>query len=634
MIDQIWLIPLFPLLGFIIAGLNFRQLPVKISGWMASAMVLISFLLSLAVFLGFAGGEAPRTVVSSDWIKAGSLNLPFEFLTDQLSSLMMLIITGVGLLIHIYSIGYMHEDEGFNKFFAYMNLFIFFMLILVMGGSYSMMFIGWEGVGFCSYLLIGFWNKNEEYNNAARKAFIMNRIGDIGFLLGIFLIYREFGSLSYSVVFQKAALMIPGTTVITTITLLLFAGATGKSAQIPLLTWLPDAMAGPTPVSALIHAATMVTAGIYMVARSGILYALAPVSMNIIATVGLATALLTAVIALFQNDIKKILAYSTISQLGLMFLGLAAGSFAGAMFHLMTHAFFKALLFLAAGSVIHALSGEQDIRYMGGLRKKIPWTFLIFLTGVLAISGIPPLSGFFSKDEILAAAYSKSPALWLMGVLVSALTASYIFRLFWIGFTGTYRGSPAIRDKIHESPKVMLIPMAALAILAVFGGMPSVIRSGNVNSLEAFLDPVFNRTEGIIRQGSAPLSENAGFILISVTLVVILASIFITYIIFVRGKRVPAPDSEPGKGFAGLAGNKFYLDELYDSFITKPLYRLSDFLRDVVDIKIFDGIVEAAGRFVMFAGSRIRLLQTGNVGFYLFAMVICIIFVLLLNLLR
>ena len=307
MIEHIWLIPLFPLLGFVIAGLNFRRLPVRISGWMASVMVIISFLLSLGVFLEFASGEEARTVIISNWIKAGSLNIPVEFLTDQLSSLMMLIVTGVGLLIHIYSIGYMHEDEGINKFFAYMNLFIFFMLVLVMGGSYTIMFIGWEGVGLCSYLLIGFWNKNEEYNNAGRKAFIMNRIGDLGFLLGMFFIFSEFGSLSYNAVFAKAALMVPGSATITVITLLLFAGATGKSAQIPLLTWLPDAMAGPTPVSALIHAATMVTAGIYMVARSGILYALAPVSMNVIAAVGLITALLTAVIALFQNDIKKIL---------------------------------------------------------------------------------------------------------------------------------------------------------------------------------------------------------------------------------------------------------------------------------------------------------------------------------------
>jgi len=634
MIDRIWLIPLFPLLGFLFAGLNFRRMPVKISGWMASAMVMISFLLSLGVFLGFVSGEEARTIVISDWIRAGSLIIPVEFLADQLSSLMMLIITGVGLLIHIYSIGYMHEDEGFNKFFAYMNLFIFFMLVLVTGGSYTIMFIGWEGVGLCSYLLIGFWNKNEEYNNAARKAFIMNRIGDLGFLLGMFLIFSEFGSLSYNAVFPRAALMVPGSAVITVITLLLFAGATGKSAQLPLLTWLPDAMAGPTPVSALIHAATMVTAGIYMVARSGILYALAPVSMNLIAAVGLATALLTAVIALFQNDIKKILAYSTISQLGLMFVGLAAGSFAGAMFHLMTHAFFKALLFLAAGSVMHALSGEQDIRYMGGLRKKIPWTYLLFLTGVVAISGIPPFSGFFSKDEILAAAFSKSPALWITGVLVSALTASYVFRLFWVGFSGEYRGPKANLEKIHESPGVMIIPMAALGILAAVGGIPSMIRSGNRNSIEAFLDPVFRSTEEIIHRGSVPLTSNSGLMLILVTLSVIFASICITWFIFVRKKHLPDPDSEVKKGFLRLASNRFYLDELYDTLIINPLYWLSDFLRDIVDVKIFDRIVESAGRFIMFTGSRIRLLQTGNVGFYLFAMVVCIIFVLLLNLLR
>ena len=317
-----------------------------------------------------------------------------------------------------------------------------------------------------------------------------------------------------------------------------------------------------------------------------------------------------------------------------MFVGLAAGSFAGAMFHLMTHAFFKALLFLAAGSIIHALSGEQDIRYMGGLRKKIPWTYLLFLAGVLAISGIPPFSGFFSKDEILAAAFSKSPALWIIGLVVSALTASYIFRLFWLGFAGKYRGPKINLERIQESPGVMLIPMAALAVLAVIGGLPAILHSGARNALEAFLDPVFRNTEEIIHHGSAPLSEETGAILIIATLAAIGVSICITWFIFVRKKQVPASDSEARRGFVGLARNRFYLDELYDALLIKPLYRLSDFLRDIVDIKIFDRIVESAGRFVMFAGSRIRLLQTGNVGFYLFAMVVCIIFVLLLNLLR
>lgn len=634
MIQQIWLIPLFPLLGFIITGMNFRRLPVRFSGWIASGMVFISFLLSLAALLQLAGSEATATISVGDWIKTPGLNIPLEFLFDQLSCLMMLIVTGVGTLIHIYSIGYMSGDENYNRFFSWMNLFIFFMLILVMGGNYAIMFTGWEGVGLCSYLLIGFWDKNDANNDAARKAFIMNRIGDLGFLLGMFLIYLQFGSLNYGTVFSRAAMMVPGTVSITIITLLLFAGATGKSAQIPLLTWLPDAMAGPTPVSALIHAATMVTAGIYMVARSGVLYALAPITMNVIAATGLATALISSIIALFQNDIKKILAYSTISQLGIMFTGLAAGSFGGSMFHLMTHAFFKALLFLAAGGIIHALSGEQDIRNMGGLRKKIPWTFLIFLTGALALSGIPPFSGFFSKDEILAAAFSKNPGLWIIAAAVSALTAAYTFRLVWITFTGEYRGAKANTSKIHESPCVMLLPLSILSFLSAFGAIPFIFHNGERTIFESFLSPVFRNAEDILKTASSYPSEQTNLLLIFTTLTVILVSILATYMIFVTYKRVPSTDDNAKNWFIKFARRKFYIDEFYDFMVVRPLYRLSDFLRDIIDAKFFDRIVESAGKFVMYTGSRIRLLQTGNVGFYLFAMVVCIILVLLLNLLK
>jgi NADH-quinone oxidoreductase subunit L len=629
----LWLIPLFPLLGFLVTGFGFRRLPFRYSGWLASGMVLISFLLSIIVLINLLSTERAITCVIGDWINTGDLHLSVELLADPLSSLMILIITGIGFLIHIYSIGYMNGDEGYNRFFAYMNLFVFFMLVLVLGGSYMIMFIGWEGVGLCSYLLIGFWNKNFEFNNAARKAFVMNRIGDLGFLLGIFLIFTTFGSLSYGSVFPRATLMSPGTGVITIITILLFTGATGKSAQIPLLTWLPDAMAGPTPVSALIHAATMVTAGIYMVARSNILYALSPVTMNIIAAVAVATAILTAVIALFQNDIKKVLAYSTISQLGLMFLGLASGSFAGAMFHLMTHAFFKALLFLAAGSIIHALSGEQDIRFMGGLKKKIPWTYLVFLIGALSISGIPPFSGFFSKDEILAASFSKSPFLWIMGVMVSVMTASYIFRLVWLVFHGEYRGKNSGSEKIHEAPRVMLIPLVILALLSALGALPFATRFPDSGSLATFLDPVFNTGEKILHNGSHE-SGNHGLLLAFFTLFLILIAVLFTYRRFVSAGHIPPPDKAARSPFSRIAANKFYIDELYSIIIGKPLYRLSGFLHDIVDNRIFDRIVESAGRMVMFAGSRIRLLQTGNVGFYLFAMVICIMFVLLLNMLR
>jgi NADH-quinone oxidoreductase subunit L len=633
MMNLVWLIPLFPLLGFLILGLNFRRMPVRISGWLASGMVIISFILSVIIFLALAGGAEARTLVISDWITTGDLKLPFEILIDHLSSLMMLIITGVGLLIHIYSIGYMHGDEGYNRFFAYMNLFIFFMLVLVLAGSYPLMFVGWEGVGFCSYLLIGFWNKNADYNNAARKAFIMNRIGDLGFLLGMFLIFNTFGSLSYNTVFSKTALLTPGTSVITIITLLLFAGATGKSAQIPLLTWLPDAMAGPTPVSALIHAATMVTAGIYMVARSNILFVMAPVTMNVIAAVGVATALLSAAIALFQNDIKKVLAYSTISQLGLMFLGLATGSFAGAMFHLMTHAFFKALLFLAAGSIIHSLAGEQDIRYMGGLQKKIPLTFLVFLTGALALSGIPPFSGFFSKDEILAAAFSQNPGLWAVGVLISVMTAFYTFRLFWLVFKGEDRGIKLKAASIHESPKVMMVPLIILGFLSAFGAIPLMHNYPAINSLASFLNPVFSTSETILN-ASSHLPHHTNFIIIFVTLALILLSIYFSWSLFIRKKHLPPSETEERKGFSKLAWNRFYIDEFYNSIFVKPLRRLSGFLQDTVEVKILDRVVESTGKLVMFAGSRIRLLQTGNVGFYLFAMVICIIIVLVFNLIK
>jgi NADH-quinone oxidoreductase subunit L len=633
MMSLVWLIPLFPLLGFLITGLNFRRLSVKISGWLASGMVLISFLLSLLVFFELVHGASSKTIVVSDWINTGNLRLPIEFLIDPLSSVMLLIITGVGLLIHVYSIGYMHGDDGYNRFFAYMNLFIFFMLLLVLGGSYAVMFIGWEGVGLCSYLLIGFWNRNHEYNNAARKAFIMNRIGDLGFLLGLFLIYTTFGSLSYDIVFIKAAGSAPGTALITIITLLLFCGAIGKSAQIPLLTWLPDAMAGPTPVSALIHAATMVAAGVYMVARSNILYALAPVSMSVVAATGLITALLAAVIALFQNDIKKVLAYSTVSQLGLMFLALGVGSFAGAMFHLMTHAFFKALLFLAAGSIIHALTGEQDIRNMGGLQKKLPWTYLIFLTGALSISGIPPFSGFFSKDEILAAAFSENFALWGLGIIISTITAFYIFRLFWLIFKGSFRGNAAIKDAIFESPNVMLVPLIILGILSAFGALPLVISNIDRNSIASFLDPVFKNSTGIL-QNVSPLTTKTKFILMNITFIFIALSIFISYLIFVRRKRIPHEENVPRKGFIKLAYNKFYIDEIYNTIIVKPLFRVSGFIQNRIDLKIIDRVVESTGKMVMLAGKNIRLLQTGNVGFYLFAMVICIILVLVYSILK
>jgi NADH-quinone oxidoreductase subunit L len=420
-------VPLFPLLGFLFVAFNTKRFTEGFTAVVACGSVLASFIASLSLFIHLVSTDGQRSidVTLFTWISAGDFTTSISFLIDPLSSLMLLIITGVGFLIHVYSIGYMHDDPGFNRFFSYLNLFVFFMLLLVMGDNYLVMFIGWEGVGLCSYLLIGFWFKNQAYNDAANKAFIMNRIGDLGMLLGIILIFINFGSIQYAEVFSNATNA--NTSTLTLITILLFIGAMGKSAQIPLYTWLPDAMAGPTPVSALIHAATMVTAGVYMVARNNLLYALSPIAMELIVIVGLATALFAATIALTQNDIKKVLAYSTVSQLGLMFLALGLGAFTGGIFHMATHAFFKALLFLGAGSVIHALHHEQDIRKMGGLRKYLPVTYLTFLIGVLAISGIPPFAGFFSKDEILASAFAHNKIVWAIALLASMLTVFYMF---------------------------------------------------------------------------------------------------------------------------------------------------------------------------------------------------------------
>ena len=463
----LWLIPLLPLLGFVINGLGRNNFSKTLIGVIGSGVILASFILSIALFFELgAGTQKQFTIDLFDWISAGNLHIPLSFLYDPLSAIMLLIITGVGFLIHIYSTGYMHDDAGFGKFFSYLNLFIFFMLILVLGSNYIVMFIGWEGVGLCSYLLIGFWYTNSNYASAAKKAFVMNRIGDLGFLLGVFLIFNTFGSVEFAKVFPQAANMMPGSGTVTLITILLFIGACGKSAQLPLFTWLPDAMAGPTPVSALIHAATMVTAGIYMIARSSVLFDLAPTTQDLIAIIGTATALIAAIIALTQTDIKKVLAYSTVSQLGYMFLGLGVGAYTGSFFHVLTHAFFKALLFLGAGSVIHAMHHEQDMRHMGGLKSKLKVTFATMMIGTIAIAGLPPFSGFFSKDEILAHAYEHNKVLWAIGLFTAFLTAFYMFRMMFLTFFGKYRGTHHAEEHIHESPKTMTLPLVVLAILA------------------------------------------------------------------------------------------------------------------------------------------------------------------------
>ncbi|MCP1383397.1 NADH-quinone oxidoreductase subunit L [Runella salmonicolor] len=629
----LFLIPLLPLIGFIINGIGFRHVPKSLAGVIGSAASLGAFAISILAWSAFDG--QPQVVKLFDWISIGQLTIPFAFQIDQLSLLMLMVVTGVGSLIHIYSMGYMHHDEGFGKFFAFLNLFLFFMLLLVMGSNYVIMFIGWEGVGLCSYLLIGFWNKVTNYNNAARKAFIMNRIGDLGFLLGIFMIIQTFGSVEYLEVFAKAAngSFSINDTIIVTITALLFVGAMGKSAQIPLYTWLPDAMAGPTPVSALIHAATMVTAGIYMVIRSNVLYSLAPATLGVVGGIGLLTAVVAASIGLYQNDIKKVLAYSTVSQLGYMFLALGVGAYTSAMFHVMTHAFFKALLFLGAGSVIHAMSDEQDIRNMGGLRKHLPVTFWTFLIATLAISGIFPLSGFFSKDEILAHVFEHNQIMWGIGLFTSMMTAFYMFRLLFVTFFGEFRGTHDQKHHLHESPATMTIPLIILAVLSAAGGLlniPHVLGGGE--SLAHFMAPLFELSKQVnpdLFEGH--LEHSTEYILMGVSVGAAVLSILFAYNIFMSKKVVPAADKDV-TGFPKVLQNKYYVDEFYEAVFVNPMRKLSDLLYSFGEFLI-DLVVNGTGRLVQFLSGRLRLLQTGETGFYVFAMVLGILVILAWNLL-
>lgn len=617
MSNLVYLVPLFPLIGFLINGLARNSLSKGMTSVIGSGVILASFVVSILLFLQVKEGNV-ASVTLFDFISTGKLSIPFSFQVDQLSSIFLLVITGVGFLIHLYSTAYMHEESNahFARYFAYLNLFVFSMLLLVMGGNYLIMFIGWEGVGLCSYLLIGYWFKNNDYSNAAKKAFIMNRIGDFGFLLALFWMIQHFGTLTFGEVFSKVDVTNMNDTVLVGITLLLFLGAAGKSAQIPLYTWLPDAMAGPTPVSALIHAATMVTAGIYMIARSNILYTLAPLTQGVVAVVGLATAIFAATIALKQNDIKKVLAYSTVSQLGYMFLGLGVGAYTGAVFHVMTHAFFKALLFLGAGSVIHAMHHQQDIRNMGGLKKHLPITHWTFLIGCIAIAGIPPLSGFFSKDEILAAAYFKGFAYWLVGVLGAVMTAFYMFRLYATTFLGKFRGTPDQEHHLHESPAAMTWPLIILAVLSIvagFVGVPAVL--GGSHELQQFLAPIFAASTKL--QHAHDISHTEEFVLMGVS--VGAAALAILYAISRFSKK---PDLEEATGFGKVLENKWYVDELYDAIIVKPLRGLSAFLNNVVEKLGIDGMVNGVGKLVHYGARQLRLLQSGQVGVYLLMMVI------------
>lgn len=623
------LVVLLPLIGFIINGLGFRRVPHALVAPIAVGASLGAFVCTVLMFQQFAGKV--EVVKFFDWITVGSFNIAFAFQVDQLSLLMLLVITGVGTLIHLYSVGYMGHDEGYGKFMAFLNLFMFSMLILVLGANYVMMFIGWEGVGLCSFLLIGFWNTNVSYGYAARKAFVMNRIGDLGFLLGIFLIITYFGSTEFSVVVGKASSIFKvGDTAVIAITLLLFVGAMGKSAQLPLYTWLPDAMAGPTPVSALIHAATMVTAGIYMVIRSNVLFTLAPFTLDVITIVGLCTALLAASIGIFQNDIKKVLAYSTVSQLGYMFIGLGVMAYSSAMFHVMTHAFFKALLFLGAGSVIHAIHDEQDIRNMGGLRKYMPITFITFLIATIAIAGIPPFAGFFSKDEIMAHAFQYSPIVWGLALLGSAMTSFYMFRLLILTFWGKFRGTEEQKHHLHESPLVITLPLMVLAILSIVGGFIGIphVFAKEMHWLEHFMQPLFTETAKLSSHfGHLHLSANQEFGLMGASVLAVLASM--TVAIFMYAKRVPVADDKM-TGVPKLVYNKYYIDEIYDMLISKPILVLSTFFHKVGEA-IVDAFVNGAGGLTILLSQGLRKLQTGSVGFYVLAMVVGMVALLAVN---
>ena len=627
----VWLIPFLPLIGFLINGLGRKNLSKSLSGIIGSGVILGSFILSIWVFLQVKNGNT-HVAHYYDFINTGSLKIGFDFQIDQLSSLFLLIITGVGFLIHVYSTSYMHEEESkdFAKYFSYLNLFVFSMLLLVMGGNYIIMFIGWEGVGLCSYLLIGFWFKNNNYNDAAKKAFIMNRIGDLGFLLAVFWLLNKLGTADYHTVFQNAAQL--SLLDVTGITLLLFVGATGKSAQIPLYTWLPDAMAGPTPVSALIHAATMVTAGIYMIARSNILFTMAPVTQTVVAVVGLATAILAATIALKQNDIKKVLAYSTVSQLGYMFLGLGVGAYTGAVFHVMTHAFFKALLFLGAGSVIHAMGGEQDMRNMGGLKKYMSITHITFLLGCLAIAGMPPFSGFFSKDEILAEAFKQNPLYWGIGVAGALMTAFYMFRLYAMTFLGKFRGTHEQEHHLHESPAAITFPLIALAILAVVGGwigIPEVFMHGG-HRLEVFLEPIFANSNELVKENNPhePLMHSKEIMLMAISVVGALAALLFAWNKFSKYEKTDKEEIGVGK----ILANKWYVDELYDAVIVKPLQSIAAFFNNIIEKKGIDGMVNGVGKAVNYGSRQIRLLQSGQVGTYVLLMVVGILVLFIIQL--
>ncbi len=654
MVDYIWLIPAFPAVGFLINGFFGKKLPKSVVSWVACLALFASFVVSVTILFQFFQLPPEERIFERNifnWITAGEFNATVGFRIDPLSIIMCLVVTGVGFLIHVYSVGYMHSDEGYPRYFTYLNLFVFMMLILVTANNLLLMFVGWEGVGLCSYLLIGFWFRKDSAANAGKKAFIVNRIGDYGFLLGIFTLFVALGAqghwtLNYGEIQQNAHLL--SASAATLITLLFFVGATGKSAQLPLYVWLPDAMEGPTPVSSLIHAATMVTAGVYMVARLNFLYSMAPQVMFVVALVGVLTAIFSASIGFAQNDIKRVLAYSTVSQLGYMFVGVGVGAYAAGIFHLMTHAFFKGLLFLGAGSVIHAMSGEQDMRKMGGLRKKIPVTYWTFVFACIAIAGVPPFSGFFSKDEILWRAFSAGGPyriVWVIAAVAAGMTAFYMFRLLFGTFHGECRASEEVKHHIHESPKVMTVPLMILAILSVIGGWIGVpLILGGSNRIEQFLEPVFGGAgehaahaggfsiinmigPAFASSGGGEESSAEGTLMI-LSVVIALIGIFIAYRLYIRNPELPKRFVARFSGLHRAVYNKYFVDEIYGATVVRGLLGLGTVLKNFFDEIVIDGTINGVASFLRWCGSLLRLLQAGYVQGYAFAMIVGAIIVI------
>ena len=617
-IELIVVLLVAPLVGFLINGLLGKWLKgnEKLSGWIGTLAVLISLICSIMAFANLHGGGTPFDETLYEWITGESFAFNIGFRVDALTAIMLLVITGVGFLIHVYSISYMHGDPGYTRYFAYLNLFIFAMLILVLGNNYLMMFVGWEGVGLCSYLLIGFWYEKKSAIDAGKKAFIVNRIGDFGFLLGMFTLFAAFGTLDFASMFDAAEAdnfqKVFGSSTLVIATLLLFVGAIGKSAQIPLYVWLPDAMEGPTPVSALIHAATMVTAGVYMIARSSVLYNIAHTG-EVVAWVGVLTAFFAATIALTQTDIKRILAYSTVSQLGYMFVGVGVGAYASGVFHLVTHAFFKGLMFLAAGSVMHAMANELDMRKMGGLKAKMPITHWTFLVGALAIAGFPFLSGFWSKDEILHSAWGSSPLIYVIGLVTAFLTAFYMFRLIFVTFYGESRVESDVASHLHESPPMIWVPLAILAIPSALIGL--LLGWGGHDSW------FHHFTQGVFPEVHHEASGNVILFMV-ISSVVGLAGIAFAWTRY----RERVPSAEPTNALQKLVANKYYVDEIYNALIVQPIKNASHYiLWRIVDNGIIDGIVNGVALAIQIIGGTLRRLQSGLVQTYIVSMVVGIV---------